>query len=83
MIQGITPKLMHKAVDYVAAGSNLKGTVNEVKASRMLRDAKCYVDKDTLFTRVASLRASKAPIAFQKEAPKAAIIPEDSINYFG
>ena len=50
----ITPKLANKAVDYVSASSNLKGTVNEIKANRMLRDAQQYVDKDTLFTRVAS-----------------------------
>jgi len=77
----ISPKLANKAVDYVSASSNLKGTVNEVKANRMLRDAKCYVDKDTLFTRVASLRLSKAPIAMEKAAPKADIVPENSINF--
>ena len=79
----ISPKLANKAVDYVSASSNLKGTVNEIKANRMLRDAQQYVDKDTLFTRVASLRAAKAPLMMEKPAPKVEIIPENSINFFG
>lgn len=89
MKQLVTPKLANKALEFVSAGSNLKGTVNEVKANRMLRDAKFPIDKDTFAGRVASLKASKATIVNREATPaqamaKAAIqkiIPENSINY--
>lgn len=47
---------------YVSASSNLKGTVNEKKAARQLRDAELFTDKKTLVGRIASLTVAKKNI---------------------
>lgn len=94
MIQGIQnvsfngakSTLLNKAVRkaeeaYVSASSNLTGTVNAAKAERQLRDAKFFVDNDTLAGRIGSMKAAKQPMDLGA-APKAAeIIPENSINF--
>lgn len=47
---------------FVAASSNLTGTVNATRAERMQRDARKFTDKDTLLGRVASLAVSKKTV---------------------
>lgn len=81
MIRSITPNKMNKALEFVSASSNLKGTVNEIKANRMMRDVQFVCDRDTFAGRVASFKIAKSPIEMVKTAPKAEIVPEDSINF--
>ena len=47
----------------------------------MMRDVQFVCDRDTFAGRVASFKIAKSPIEMVKTAPKAEIVPEDSINY--
>ncbi len=82
-------KVARKAEEaYVFASSNLAGTVNEVKAERMLRDAQFVNNKNTLASRIASYIASNKNISQEFFAKSAANTNEPKIaisefNFFG